>query len=518
MTDAFVPIGRLIEHNARTRPAAPAVTVGEATLSWAALEARSARIAAALAREGLGPGSTIASLGQSAIDSVALFLGALRAGVAVAPLPTSATREQLAVMVADSGATLLFADAAHAALLEGIALRARRLPLGDLETFLAGAPATPPDTATLDWAPLPFNIIYSSGTTGVPKGIVHSHAMRWSHLAGGRAAGYDETAVTLLSTPLYSNTTLVAALPTLAWGGHLILMPKFDVEGFLMLSERHRATHTMLVPVQYRRILAHPRFGDFDLSSYRLKFATSAPFEAALKREVLERFPGGLIEYYGMTEGGGGTVLVAHKHPEKLHTVGHPLPGSEILLLDAEDRPVPVGEVGEIVGFSPATMSGYANRPEATAATQWIHPDGRVFIRTGDLGRFDDDGFLELVGRKKDMIISGGFNIYPVDLETVLARHPAVAEAAVVAGPSEAWGETPVAFVVARAAVDPEALRQWANARLGKTQRLSAVHLLDELPRSPIGKVLKRELRERLVRDAWAAGAQGHATTRTSPA
>jgi long-chain acyl-CoA synthetase len=143
-------------------------------------------------------------------------------------------------------------------------------------------------------------------------------------------------------------------------------------------------------------------------------------------------------------------------------------------------------------------MSGYANRPEATRATQWVHPDGRVFIRTGDLGRFDADGFLELVGRAKDMIVSGGFNIYPVDLEAALTAHPAVAEAAVVAAPSAEWGETPVAFVVLHHPAEPEALRTFANARLGKTQRIAAVHILDALPRSAIGKVLKTDLRARL--------------------
>lgn len=495
----FVPMGALVAGHVRDRGHAPALTVGEVTWSWAELVGRSARVAQALRREGLAPGDVVAVLAATHPDYVALWLGALMAGVAVAPLPPSGRPEQLAGMVADSGARLLFADAANREALAGVAVPVQLVATEGLDAFLGDAAADVPDLALSEaaWRALPFNIIYSSGTTGVPKGIVHSHAMRWAHLTGGRAAGYDEAAVTLLSTPLHSNTTLVAALPTLAWGGHLVLMAKFDAGQWLALAERARATHTMLVPVQYRRLLAHPGFDRFDLSAMVMKFATSAPFEAGLKREVLERFPGGLIEYYGMTEGGGGTVLVAHAHPDKLHTVGQPIPGHEILLLGEDGAPVPVGEVGEIVGHSGATMLGYANRPEATAATQWRHPDGRVFIRTGDLGRFDADGFLELVGRKKDMIISGGFNIYPVDLEAVLCAHPDVAEAAVVAMASAEWGETPAAFVVPKpgAVVDPDALRAFANARLGKTQRIAEVRLIPELPRSAIGKVLKRELR-----------------------
>ncbi len=500
----FVPMGALVAAHGRDRAEAPALTVGEATWSWGRLAAHAARVASALAREGLMPGDAVATLAGSSHAHVALWLGALMRGVAVAPLPTSATAEQLQAMVADSGARLLFRDAAGAGMLAGAEVAVRQVALDALDGFLGDAPAEAPvpELDAAAWQALPFNIIYSSGTTGVPKGIVHSHAMRFAHLVGGRAAGYDASAVTLLSTPLYSNTTLVAALPTLAWGGHLVLMPKFDAGEWLKLAERTRATHTMLVPVQYRRLLAHPDFDRFDLSALKTKFATSAPFDEALKREVLDRFPGGLIEYYGMTEGGGGTVLVAHDHPDKLHTVGHPIPGHEILLIGEDGAPVPVGEVGEIVGHSPATMLGYANRPEATAATQWRHPDGRIFIRTGDLGRFDADGFLEIVGRSKDMIISGGFNVYPADLEAALAAHPDVEEAAVVGAPSAEWGETPVGFVVPRAGAeaDAEAIRAFANARLGKVQRLSAVRLVEALPRSAIGKVLKRELREMLAR------------------
>jgi len=213
---------------------------------------------------------------------------------------------------------------------------------------------------------------------------------------------------------------------------------------------------------------------------------------------VLARWPGGLVEVYGMTEGGGTCILNAHLHPDKLHTVGQPAEGHDIRLIDEAGQEVPPGEAGEVVGHSVGMMTGYHGQPEKTREAEWFAPDGKRFIRTGDVGRFDAEGFLSLFDRKKDMIISGGFNIYPSDLEALLRSHPAVAEAAVVGMPSVEWGETPVAFVVLQPGVDvaAEALRQWLNERVGKTQRLAALHLIDELPRSAIGKVLKRELRD----------------------
>jgi acyl-CoA synthetase (AMP-forming)/AMP-acid ligase II len=345
----------------------------------------------------------------------------------------------------------------------------------------------------------PFNIIYSSGTTGAPKGIVQPHRMRWAHVRRALNSGYDRDAVTICSTPLYSNTTLVSFFPALAGGGSVVLLAKFDAGNFLELSQRYRVTHAMLVPVQYQRLLDRPDFDSYDLSSYRMKFCTSAPFSAALKAEILRRWPGGLVEYYGMTEGGGTCMLFAHKFPDKLHTVGQPAPGHDIRLIDEQGNEVPLGDVGEVVGRSPAMMNGYFNQPGKTAEAEWYDREGNRFIRTGDVGRFDADGFLTLMDRRKDMIISGGFNIYPSDLEAVLFQHEAVSDAAVVGVPSRAWGETPVAFVVLRsgASASADEIKQWVNERLGKTQRLAAVELATELPRSAIGKVLKRELRER---------------------
>jgi long-chain acyl-CoA synthetase len=348
-----------------------------------------------------------------------------------------------------------------------------------------------------DWI---FNIIYSSGTTGTPKGIEQPHMMRWLHVKRLGPDAYGPASRTLVATPLYSNTTLVCLFPTLASGGTAILMRKFDARQFLALAEKHRATHAMLVPVQYSRIMAAPDFDKFDLSNFRLKLCTSAPFSAALKRDILQRWPGDLVEFYGMTEGGGSCILRAHQFPDKLHTVGRPHEGSDIRLIDDKEREIlAAGEAGEVVGRSDSMMTGYHNQPGKTREAEWFDAEGRRYIRTGDIGRFDADGFLTLLDRRKDMIISGGFNVYPSDLEAVLVQHGAVLEAGVVGVPSQAWGETPVAYVALKPgiAIDADSLREWANARLGKTQRLAALRVVDCLPRSAIGKVLKRELRDR---------------------
>lgn len=496
---AFDTLAQCIRRHAQERPGASALSDGSSTLTYAALDALMDRVAAALQRDGVAPGEAIALCAAPSAMQAALFLGALRAGVVVAPLAPGSTAASLARMLADAQARRLFVDSGTAGEFLDAGLPITRLDAG-LDDWLAPPGAVPRE---VDVRPeSPFNIIYSSGTTGEPKGIVQPHGMRWAHVKRGLPYGYGPDAVTLLATPLYSNTTLVVFFPSLAFGGQVVLMPKFDALGYLQLAARIHATHTMLVPVQYQRLMAHARFDEFDLSSFRMKFCTSAPFSAALKADVLKRWPGGLVEFYGMTEGGGTCLLEAHAHPDKLHTVGRPAPGTDMRLVDEAGCELPAGVAdtpGEVVGHSPGMMVGYHRRPEATREAEWFDASGKRFIRTGDIGRFDADGFLILLDRRKDMIISGGFNIYPSDLEAQLREHAAVAEAAVVGVPSVQWGETPVAFVVQRAghAEPAEALREWFNQRVGKTQRLAALHLVDELPRSAIGKVLKRELRER---------------------
>jgi long-chain acyl-CoA synthetase len=499
MDEAFETLPARIRAHARARPAQPALVQGDALLTYGALDALMDRIAATLQRDGAQPGDAIAVCAGTSTRYAAVFLGALRAGVVVAPLAPSSTADGLAAMLADAQPRALFVDAAAAALIAPSALP--RIALDDDAAFERWlAPAGTPLAEPQVQPEAPFNIIYSSGTTGVPKGIVQSHGMRWAHVQRSRQFGYTPDGITLLATPLYSNTTLVVFFPTLACGGCVVLMPKFDAAGYLALAERHRATHTMLVPVQYQRLMALPGFERHDLSAFVKKFCTSAPFGAALKADVLARWPGGLVEFYGMTEGGGTCILAAHEHPDKLHTVGCPAEGHDIRLIDDDGRELPAGATGEVVGHSPGMMLGYHRQPQKTREAEWFDAAGKRFIRTGDVGRFDADGFLVLLDRKKDVVISGGFNIYPSDLEAVLRAHPAVADAAVVGVPSTEWGETPVAFVVRRdGAQDATAgdLKQWLNARVGKTQRVADVRLVDELPRSAIGKVLKRELRER---------------------
>ena len=501
LTADFSAFADLIAVHAETQPDQIAIVDGEARWSWARLNDYAERISASLQSRGVGPGDKVALLGVNSAELTSVMIAALRTGAGLAMITGSATTPQITGMIEDSGASILFIDRAQGDALGARLPEVERVSLDDSSVGMAltewmAAPGIKSDPVDIDPAST-FNVIYSSGTTGVPKGIVHTHQMRWRQVSSF-AELCNEATITMVSTPLYSNTTLACFLPTLAAGGRIILMRKFKTGEFLKLSQDEKVNLAMLVPVQYQRLLADPYFDSFDLSSYAFKFCTSAPFPAAVKADALKRWPGELIEFYGMTEGGCTFMLDCRAHPDKLHTVGRAAPGHEAKIIDEEGQELGPGEVGEVVGRSSTMMEGYLNRPGETDKMIWADPDGGVFYRHGDIGKLDADGFLTLVDRKKDMIISGGFNIYAIDLEATLLQDPRIEEAAVIGAPSEKWGETPVGFVVAAEDTDLQGVLDNTNAKLGKTQRLDRLIRIDTLPRNGIGKVLKRQLRERL--------------------
>lgn len=502
-------LGQRIQYLATERPHHTALIDDRRQIGWRELVGLANRIANRLRAEGLREGDTVALLSENRIEAVALYLGTLVAGGCMVPLSGMASGDSLALMINDSGARFLFVSEKNHPLLDAMAGKLDNIgtngciALGtqqdgsgpDLDQWLGGIDSEPrPAPVTLDH---PFNIIYSSGTTGTPKGILHDYRFRHRQMLRMSRFGLDGNAVNLVSTPLYSNTTLVSVLPTLFNGGTLVLMARFDARRFLELAEQHRVTHAMLVPVQFQRILADPEFDRFDLSAFQLKLCTSAPLRAEIIREAMARWPGNIREVYGLTEGGISTCLDCAAHPDKWDSVGLPTEGAEVRVIDEQGNELPRGETGEIVGRAISMMRGYVNRDDQTREMLWTSPEGLVFFRSGDMGRVDKDGFVYILDRRKDMIISGGFNIYAVDLEKVLLAHPAVTDAAVIGIPSDQWGETPLGLVVLTPghSVNEEDLLDWANRQLGKAQRLAAIELREELPRSTIGKVLKRELR-----------------------
>lgn len=506
--DAFTPFPMLIRAHAARAGTGPAFVCDDQMLSWDALVANMGRVGLACRAMGVQPGDKVAMIASTSLEVLATVFGVVDAGACVVPLATSATAPALLSMLRDSDAKVLLVSADMLATIKDIESAllqefAARLVAVDFEAegWVHWREWTRQSQA--DWVPpaadpaQDFNIIYSSGTTGTPKGILHKHDMRWRQ-ASRRSFGLDTGSVMLLSTPIYSNTTLQPLLAAISAGATVVLMSKFNAGRYLQLCQQHKVTHTMLVPVQYQRILDDPGFAGTDLSSFVLKQCTGAPLDAGLKQRIQQSWPGKLLEIYGLTEGGCSCVLDADAFPDKLGTVGKPAANHDVRIIDDAGVELSAGQVGEIVGRSPYMMACYYKRPESTEAFYWRDATGAVFHRTGDIGRFDAQGFLVLLDRKKDMIISGGFNIYAADLESVLTAHPDVAEATVIAVPSAAWGETPLALVVPKAdsGVTAEGLLAWTNQQVGKTQRLSAVEFRPELPRSALGKVLKRELRD----------------------
>ena len=339
-----------------------------------------------------------------------------------------------------------------------------------------------------------FNIIYSSGTTGLPKGIVHTHAIREAYGTGFASSfRIHPESVLLHSGSLVFNGAFVTLMPAFYVGCTYVLMPRFDADRLVELVELERVTHMMLVPSQLIALLDRPGFAEERCGSLEMICSVGAPLHLAPKQELERRLPGRFYELYGLTEG-FATVLDRDDAGAKRGSVGVPPPLFEMRILGEDGVDLPAGEIGEIVGRGPITMPGYYKRPDLTRETLrdgWIH--------TGDLRSVDEDGFLYLVDRKKDLIITGGVNVYPRDIEEVVSRHASVADVAVFGVPDAQWGETPVAAVALREGetVEAEEIRDWVNERVGaRFQKLSSVVVLDEFPRNVAGKTLRRELRD----------------------
>jgi len=479
-------------------------------ITWHELGKTINKVANGLIKLGIQKNDRVCILSKNSVEYVEVFFGALIVGACAVPLPSMASTDALKMMILDSNSKVIFTSKDMKALIDPfidgieciisngkIAFDFEDVGWCDYTKWMANSSDQKPDVKIEKNDD--FNIIYSSGTTGVPKGITHTHGVRKVFGEGLKDIFSVPGMVNIISTPLYSNTTMVTWLSSMRWGTTSIIMEKFDAREFLKLCETEKVNVAMLVPVQYDRILRVADFNSFDLSSMLVKFSTSAPLKATMKRQILDRIPGELVEFYGLTEGGVSTMLIASEHQDKLESVGQPQENTELKVIDEEGRELPMGQTGELVGRQPFMMKGYENRLDATNEMLWYDQDGRAFFRSGDIGRLDEDGFLYLLDRKKDVIISGGLNIYATDLENELLKHPAVHEAAVIGIPSEQWGETPLGLVVLEedANETPERILEWVNSRLGKSHRLYRVEFRDDLPKSSIGKVLKKELRQK---------------------
>ncbi|MFF2083756.1 class I adenylate-forming enzyme family protein [Nocardia sp. NPDC058176] len=471
-------IVELPEVRATADPSGHAVADDITTLSNAQFRARVDAAASVLHRAGVRADDVVAVVLPNRVELVVVLFAAWRLGAAVTPVNPGLTEDDIRYQVEDSGAAVVIGEPGRAAVTLDVAALA--------ESAGPVASAAPNDGLAL--------IIYTSGTTGRPKGVLLGH----DNLAAMcamiiDALGLDETDHSLLILPLFHvNGIVVSVLSPLLAGGRTTIAGKFSASGFFDTVAAVRPTYFSAVPAIYAMLVAQPEGPDHDVSSLRLAICGAAPMPAELIGRFEQRYGVPIVEGYGLSEGTCASTLNPVAGQRKPGTVGVPLPGQAVAIMDADGVRAAQGEPGEVVVRGPNVMRGYLGKPGETAETV---VDG--WLRTGDVGYFDDDGYLVLVDRIKDMIIRGGENLYPKEIENALYRHPAVHEAAVVGVPDPVLGEVPVAHVVAapQSAVTVDELLGHCRAELAAFKVPAAIVLVTELPRNPVGKIDKKRLR-----------------------
>jgi len=495
-----------LRESARRVPGKPAMVLGETTISYAELDALSDRVAANLAAGGLIAGDRVGLQLPNIPEFVIAYFGILKAGGVVVPMNVLLKAPEIEFQLRDSGAVALIAfgaaagEAAQAAgaaavrsvyVADPVAGPALGAPFDDL---LAGdppgprlAPASPADPAV---------IIYTSGTTGAPKGAVLSHFTLYMNAdTSGRLFEFEDSDVVLVALPLFHIFGLSSILNIcVLLGGTMSLAPRFEAAAVLEQIQRDRVTIFEGVPTMYVALLQAPGLEGYDLSSLRVAISGGAPIPAEIIDSFERRFGVVILEGYGLSETSSTTTFNISAEQRKVYSVGKPIWGVSVQIWDDQSRPRPAGagNVGEIVVRGPNVMTCYHGNPEATARAftrGWFH--------TGDLGYFDSDGFLFIVDRIKDLIIRGGYNVYPREVEEVIYTHPAVAEAAVIGVPDARLGEEVHAVVAVKPGrtVTEAELIEFVRQKLAAYKYPRTVEFRDALPKGPSGKVLKKELR-----------------------